>query len=149
MVSKYLIFNTFKEFYDGLACFCIYILSILVLPIGFLVNIKIAHAIVIFSFALFGVFIAINFIKEAKNNYKFGFIKSLWKKEGLSLFFIYGITNIIWDISRYIYYDFLLTDVHFSLIIFSYIVLSHILFFVAWILAFILYKPKDKTISIK
>ncbi len=145
MVDKYIYFSCFKEFYEVVKWRKLYIISLIVLPVCFFANAIIARGIVIISFILVIVFIVLNGSQKTKNQVVYKKL-SLWKKP-FYYSIIYVIGDAMWNISKFIYYDFLFGNLSFSLKIFYCIIVLHFLIFFVWFLGFTSYESKTTQVD--
>ena len=107
----------------------IYILSFFMPFFGFLGNNKFARIIVIISFILFIIFFVLDIIDGVitaiKNNFKY---KKTKDSLGISIIFIFiylAIGGAVLPICQFVYYNFLLRDISFSIEVFKDILIIH------------------------
>ena len=134
MIKKYIDIDNYKEFFKLIRWYKLYILSLAILPFGFVVEDNIARFLIIISFILFIVCIIMNFIESGKCGDQFSKKKYSYAKEALYLFLICTTYKFIFDIPEFIYRSFLIGKEHFSKEVFFYIMLWHLILFIIWLL---------------
>ena len=139
MVSKYVI-----NFLNETKWWKIYFISLVILPIGFVVGTKIAYFTTVISIVSFCVFLIINCIEGIINTYKFGRKDISWIKSIILAPIFFMFFSVIDNISKFIYHKFIFGDLPFSFMIFKYIIIFHLMFFLYLLVDFITDKPTQQ-----
>jgi hypothetical protein len=143
MIKKYVNISGFKDLYHTIIYSKIYVLSLIILPICFLVNVFISRIIVGISFILFFIVIIKSCIESKKQSSQFEDISPIRSFIFSPIILLFA--DNIWSIAKFIYYNFLFGNLLFSLKIFSYIILWHFLVFLLFIFGFIFLFRKKST----
>ena len=134
-----------RTFYRDMKCWNVYFLSLIILILGFFVNIKISKMIVISSIVLSLIFIVINIIKEFIDHHILKIKKNIWEKYYILYLFSYILYVCIYIICNFLYHDFIFGELKFSLNIFGYILLLHFFILLSLFLDFLSIHKKQKT----